>query len=42
MSMQEHDRKTKQITLDESKVLRLAGGRADANPRMIGSGPKPD
>ena len=39
--MQNDDCKTKRITLDESKILRLAGGRTDANPRMIGDSGKP-
>jgi hypothetical protein len=39
--MQDDDRKTKRIKLDESKILRLAGGQTDANSRMIGNGGKP-
>jgi hypothetical protein len=38
--MQDDDRNTKRIKLDEAKILKLAGGRGDANPRMIGSGGK--
>ena len=38
--MQDNDRNTTRIKLDASKVLRLAGGRTDANPRMIGGGGK--
>jgi hypothetical protein len=39
--MRDDNRDTKRIELDESKLLRLAGGRGDANPRMIGSEGKP-
>jgi hypothetical protein len=40
-SWKSDQRSSDRITLDEARLLRIAGGRADANQRMIGEDTKP-